>query len=175
MPAPVEHVLFVSIFEEYENMDWTKSFYGFIIIVLFVIGPDMDKLPGYLLTGNGGIWHREFTHSLLYVYLTGLVGPLILFRFGIYNFTARQCMALTFSHIFADYVLAPSPTALFWPWPLTPPWPYDWLMDYILPYDWQRPVGDTITAVLFSALLGLILVYVRHRKTESTANVTALF
>lgn len=183
MPAPAEHLLFGGYYDEKQYSGLTKTIGGSILLVLLVVGPDLDIVISYIIIGNSGYWHREFTHSLLFAYLCGIAIPPLLNYFRLIelryqqtkainwllswtwetDLTARKCMALVYTHIFFDYVLAPSPTALFWPYPTTQPWPYHWLVDYVLPYDWQRPVGDTITAILFSCFLWLLVVHNRNK------------
>jgi hypothetical protein len=78
--------------------------------------PDIDILIGLLFHGNGSLFHRGITHSLLFALLTAVLSAqswrlwskLPKISFG-------TCFAVIFSHIAADLLLTSSPVSLFWP------------------------------------------------------------
>ncbi|NIT61734.1 MAG: metal-dependent hydrolase, partial [Aliifodinibius sp.] len=68
--------------------------------------PDIDVIMGLVLYGNGDIFHRGPTHSLLF----GLIMALIASRVGnwwskISGVSFLWCFLVIFSHVLADAIL----------------------------------------------------------------------
>ena len=88
----------------------------FSFVVVLANLPDIDVLLGLLLAGNGSLYHRGPTHSLVFALLAGFLAsnawrawrqiPKI-------NFSLAFLIIL--SHVLADLLFTTSPTSLFWP------------------------------------------------------------
>ena len=71
--------------------------------------PDIDIVLGLLAGGNGYLFHRGPTHSLLFALGAGLLAS------QAWRLSRRTCFAVVFSHVLADMVLTSAPVSLFWP------------------------------------------------------------
>jgi membrane-bound metal-dependent hydrolase YbcI (DUF457 family) len=88
----------------------------FSLVAVLANLPDMDVLLGLLLAGNGSLYHRGPTHSLVFALLAGFLAsnawrawhqiPKI--KFGL-------AFLIILSHVLADLLFTTSPTSLFWP------------------------------------------------------------
>jgi membrane-bound metal-dependent hydrolase YbcI (DUF457 family) len=88
----------------------------FIFITVLANSPDIDTLAGLIIHGNGSIYHRGPTHSLLFALIAGLVASQLWrlwHRIPRYGF--QLCVLLVFSHVAADMLLTSSPVSLLWP------------------------------------------------------------
>ena len=90
------------------------------VVVILSNLPDIDILLGLLYSGNGVLFHRGSTHSLLFACFFGIL----------YSICAREWKTLPplgFSysflligtHLFADYAFTDAPISLFWPFELS--------------------------------------------------------
>jgi membrane-bound metal-dependent hydrolase YbcI (DUF457 family) len=93
-------------------IDWKY----YIFVALLANLPDIDIIIGLLFHGNGSLFHRGVTHSLLFALFTaGLatqswrVWPKLP-KIGFWT-----CFTVIFSHVFADLLFTSSPVSLFWP------------------------------------------------------------
>jgi membrane-bound metal-dependent hydrolase YbcI (DUF457 family) len=88
----------------------------FIFISVLANFPDIDMVFGLLIHGNGSIYHRGPTHSLLFALLAGLAASQ-LWRLWhrIPRFGFQVCVLLVFSHVASDMLLTSAPVSLLWP------------------------------------------------------------
>lgn len=91
---------------------WAAMAYATVLANL----PDLDVVLGLMLNGNGAVFHRGPSHSLLFAVLAGVIASqagrlwdrIPRFGFGL-------CFALIFSHVLADMLLTSAPVSLLWP------------------------------------------------------------
>ena len=78
--------------------------------------PDVDVLLGIVCEGNGNVFHRGPTHSLVFALIVGFLASRVL---GLWSelpkFSFRICFLLILSHVVADSVFTNSPISFFWP------------------------------------------------------------
>ena len=88
----------------------------FIFICVLANLPDIDMVIGLLIHGNGSIYHRGPTHSLLFVLMAGLAASQMWRLWSrIPRFGFQLCALLVFSHVASDMLLTSAPVSLFWP------------------------------------------------------------
>ena len=78
--------------------------------------PDVDVLLGIICKGNGNVFHRGPTHSLVFAIIGGFLASRVLglwSQFPKLNF--RICFLLILSHLVADSVFTSSPISFLWP------------------------------------------------------------
>ena len=87
---------------------------GFIVVLANL--PDADVIAGLLLHGNGDLYHRGPTHSLLFALLAGYLASHA-WRLGkfIPRLRFSLCFLIIFSHVIADMTFTDSPVSLLWP------------------------------------------------------------
>ncbi len=118
MPLPIGHAVIgfttQRIFspEERASRAW-KSLLG----VLFLSNlPDVDVLLGIVFQGNGNVFHRGPTHSLIFAFIAGFLASRVP---GVWSrlprFSFRMCFLFILSHVLADFVFTSSPVSFFWP------------------------------------------------------------
>lgn len=118
MPLPIGHTAIGLVAAETVQVRHTASsrLAQFIFICVLANLPDIDTIFGLLIHGNGTIYHRGPTHSLLFALLAGLAASQMwrlwhrIPRFGF-----QLCALLVFSHVASDMLLTAAPVSLFWP------------------------------------------------------------
>jgi membrane-bound metal-dependent hydrolase YbcI (DUF457 family) len=78
--------------------------------------PDVDVVIGLLFQGNGNIFHRGPTHSLILALFMGLLASnawKIWSQFPRLGF--KTCFLVILSHLIGDFFFTPSPVSFFWP------------------------------------------------------------
>jgi len=118
MPLPLGHTAIgLATYETAQDTDQHHSRWGiFIFITILANLPDVDVILGLLLQGNGNLFHRGPTHSLLFALLAGYIAS-HLWRLGerIPRLGFPLCFGLIFSHVLADMMFTTAPVSLFWP------------------------------------------------------------
>jgi membrane-bound metal-dependent hydrolase YbcI (DUF457 family) len=118
MPLPLGHAAIgLAACETFQPADARRSRLGtFLMAVTLANLPDADILLGLLVQGNGNLFHRGPTHSIVFALLAGYIashvwrlGP----RFPRLGFPL--CFSLVLSHVLADMVLTSAPVSLLWP------------------------------------------------------------
>src|SRR5262245_3480917 len=153
MPLPIAHALMgASMVAAIRPHGPLKRDGKFLLLGAFLgVLPDFDYALSWARFGEK-IWHHDFTHSILFAFLIGLVAAAV-----INHFSLRDVMAYflaTLSHSILDFLFTESRgVELFWPFSgklfkfgLRPPFPYDWR-----PY----PLGAKITDILILCLFEL--------------------
>jgi inner membrane protein len=78
--------------------------------------PDIDVLLGILFIGNGNVFHRGPTHSLVFALIGGFLASRVCrFWSELSEFDFRMCFLLILSHVVADSVFTSSPISFLWP------------------------------------------------------------
>ena len=78
--------------------------------------PDMDVVVGLILQGDGSVFHRGPTHSLLFALGMGwLASRAWQWWSGTASLSFLWCASIILSHILADAVFTSAPVSLFWP------------------------------------------------------------
>jgi inner membrane protein len=118
MPLPVAHSAIGFATHNLCNADesglsrW-KALAG---IVLLSNLPDLDVLLGIALYGNGNVFHRGPSHSLVFALIGGFLASRVWgLRLQLPKLSFRICSLLILSHVVADLVLTNSPVSFFWP------------------------------------------------------------
>lgn len=118
MPLPIGHTAIGLVAAETDQVTHTSGsrLAQFIFICVLANLPDIDTVFGLLIHGNGSIFHRGPTHSLLFALLAGLAASQIwrLWR-RIPRFGFQLCALLVFSHVASDMLLTSAPVSLLWP------------------------------------------------------------
>jgi membrane-bound metal-dependent hydrolase YbcI (DUF457 family) len=121
MPLPLGHTAIgLATYETAQNSDHSDSRWGaFILIAVLANLPDIDIVLGLLFHGNGNLFHRGPTHSLLFAVLAGYAASHL---WRLWDRVPRLgfplCFGLIFSHVLADMLLTTSPVSLLWPFQL---------------------------------------------------------
>lgn len=118
MPLPIGHTAIGLAAAETLNSATAKHsrVAQFIFVVILANLPDIDMLAGLFAYGNGAVFHRGPTHSLLFALIAGYAAS-HLWRIWrrIPRLGSQLCILLVFSHIVADMLLTSAPVSLLWP------------------------------------------------------------
>ena len=118
MPLPIGHTAIgLAAAETFNSASPKRSRVAqFMFITVLANLPDIDMLAGLFLYGNGQVFHRGATHSLLFALVAGY-GASHLWRIWqrIPRLGAQLCILLVLSHIVADMLLTSAPVSLLWP------------------------------------------------------------
>jgi hypothetical protein len=149
MPLPLGHTaLGLASFEISAGKDSRVSRLKiFIFVVILANLPDLDMAAGLLVSGNGDLFHRGPTHSLLFALGAGfLASKAWNLSPHIPKLTFMSAFLVVFSHILGDLIFTNAPVSLFWPLELNFSGGYS---------GWQ----DVFNSILFQGLqdFGLII------------------
>jgi membrane-bound metal-dependent hydrolase YbcI (DUF457 family) len=139
-----------------------ERFKWFFLITLLANLPDADVIVGLVLDGNGSLFHRGPSHSLLFALVAGF---LVSFGSRYWRILPRIrfhiAFALIFSHVVADALFTTSPVSLLWPLEVNWSTGHSTLTDVLhsVLFDGFRDLG----LVLASALLVMVIRLVRSR------------
>lgn len=118
MPYPLGHTAIGLTTYEINGQKVSPSkrvWMAFYILLLSNL-PDFDMLAGLLVAGNGSLFHRGPSHSLLFAVLMGYLTSRAAKRLGIAQpFGFGLCTSLILSHVVADMIFTDAPVSLFWP------------------------------------------------------------
>ncbi len=90
-----------------------KALLGIVIVSNL---PDMDVVLGIVFHGNGNVFHRGPTHSLIFALIGGFLASRVWKLWSqLPRFSFRICFLLILSHVVADFVFTSSPVSFFWP------------------------------------------------------------
>jgi len=118
MPLPIGHAAIG--FTTYSLCSANESGFGrwkvLLGILIFSNLPDVDVVLGIVFHGNGNVFHRGPTHSLIFALIGGFLASR---AWGLWSqlpkFSFRICFLLILSHVVADFVFTSSPISFFWP------------------------------------------------------------
>jgi membrane-bound metal-dependent hydrolase YbcI (DUF457 family) len=78
--------------------------------------PDIDVVLGIVFTGNGNVFHRGPTHSLIFAFIGGVLAHGVCRLWSkLPMLSFRMCFLLILSHILADSFFTSSAISFFWP------------------------------------------------------------
>jgi membrane-bound metal-dependent hydrolase YbcI (DUF457 family) len=159
MPLPIGHAVIgfttQSLFgtEESRSGRW-KALLGILILSNL---PDVDVLLGIVFHGNGNVFHRGPTHSLIFALIGGFLATRVLRLWSqLPKFSFRICFLFILSHVVADLVFTSSPVSFFWPITV------NWSNGYI-------ELRHVVNLVLFGnyrdaeIIIGCVLFIILHR------------
>jgi membrane-bound metal-dependent hydrolase YbcI (DUF457 family) len=135
----------------------------FLMITVLANLPDADVIVGLIVDGNGSLFHRGPSHSLLFALLAGWMVSLLSrhWRF-LPSIRFHTAFALIFSHVAADALFTTSPVSLLWPFELNWSVGYSNLTDVVhsVIFGGFRDLG----LVMASLLLIMVIRFVRDRR-----------
>ena len=112
---------------------------------------------GLFFIGNGNVFHRGPTHSLIFALIGGFLASGVWRLWSqLPKFSFRICFLLILSHILADSVFTSSPISFFWPITV------NWNAGY-------SGLGDVLNLVLFGnyrdakIIIGCAFLVLLHR------------
>ena len=120
MPTPIGHALAGAIIFESLPVKRKQTLLLLSAVLFFALLPDVDFLFGFLL-GDPNRYHHFFTHSLLFVVLSGLLGGFVYakLRPGRILFFSAIFVSSGISHVILDLLAmdkrAPFGCPVFWP------------------------------------------------------------
>lgn len=164
MPLPLGHMAIGLLTHEAAESQppVTERLKWVLIITVLANLPDVDVIIGLLVDGNGSLFHRGPTHSLLFALVAGyLVSVVSQFWHILPRIRFRTAFAVIFSHVVADALFTTSPVSFLWPFELHWSTGYSNLTDVIhsVIFDGFRDLG----LVLGSGVLVVLIRLVRGR------------
>jgi membrane-bound metal-dependent hydrolase YbcI (DUF457 family) len=178
MPLPLAHAALGLTTHELlgENQPIHSLWRKLALIALLANLPDIDVVIGLLLQGDGSVFHRGPTHSLLFALGMGwLASRAWRWWSRTASLSLIWCASIILSHILADALLTRAPVSLFWP--LEVHWSREhcgWLdvIDSVLHGSWSD-IGLIFGAglvILFSRVLRVrVLPYPHPRPVRVTS------
>jgi membrane-bound metal-dependent hydrolase YbcI (DUF457 family) len=118
MPLPLGHTAIGLLTHEATNAQPPagERLKWFLIVTVLANLPDADVIVGLLVDGNGSLFHRGPSHSLLFAVLAGYLVSLVSRHWRVLpRIRFRIAFALIFSHVLADALFTTSPVSLLWP------------------------------------------------------------
>jgi len=118
MPYPLGHTAIGLTTYELNGQKATPAqrLWVFGVIMVLTNLPDLDILAGLIVAGNGQVFHRGPTHSLLFAIIVGFLASRAAGRLKVAPpLGFGMCTALVFSHVIADLLFTHAPVSLFWP------------------------------------------------------------
>ena len=159
MPLPIGHA--VIGFTTRRIFSAEESGFGrwktLLVVLLLSNLPDVDVLLGIVFQGNGNVFHRGPTHSLMFAFVGGFLATRILELWSrLPKFSFKVSFLLILSHVVADLVFTSSPVSFFWP--ITVNWSYGTI-----------ELRHVVNLVLFGnyrdaeIIIGFVFVIILHR------------
>jgi membrane-bound metal-dependent hydrolase YbcI (DUF457 family) len=118
MPLPIAHsaIGFTTYSLCGTNESGSSRLKALLGILVLSSLPDVDVVLGIILHGNGNVFHRGPTHSLVFALIGGFLTSRALKLWPQSpEFSFRICFLLILSHVVADSVFTSSPVSFFWP------------------------------------------------------------
>lgn len=118
MPLPFSHAAIALTTHDVCSKNNSAFSWWKVVVFVVVLGnlPDIDVLIGLLLQGNGCVFHRGPTHSLLFALSMGFLAS-IAWKFWsqVPKMSFGSCSLLILSHVLADFLFTSSRVSFFWP------------------------------------------------------------
>jgi hypothetical protein len=131
-----------------------------VFVVVLANLPDIDVVIGLLLRGNGCVFHRGPTHSLLFVLFMGFLASIAWKVWSqVPKMSFGSCSLLILSHVLADFFFTSSRVSFFWPFEV------NWATGY---GGWQ----DVINSIFLQGfqgtgiIMGCVLILILSRLTK---------
>ena len=118
MPSPLGHTAFGLAVHELHSRDTSNLGIRKTVILVSVLAnlPDIDVLIGLIFYGNGGVFHRGATHSIVFaLVMSALISNGWRCWSRIPKLGFLWCFMLTTSHLLADAIFSSTPVSFFWP------------------------------------------------------------
>ncbi len=119
--------------------------------------PDIDVVLGIIFHGNGNVFHRGPTHSLIFAFIGGFLASRVWKWWSqLPKLEFKICLLLVLSHVVADFAFTHSAISFFWP--ITVNWSHGY-----------SGLRDVVNLVLFGnfqdaqIVIGSALVIILHR------------
>jgi len=124
MSLPLGHAAFgLTAYDLTSNADEVSVFRRWKVLAAVVIIsnlPDIDVIFGLVYSGNGQLFHRGPTHSLLFACFIGVLYATCSRRWeALPPIKFLHTFLLICTHLFADSVFTDSPISLFWPFEMS--------------------------------------------------------
>jgi membrane-bound metal-dependent hydrolase YbcI (DUF457 family) len=160
MPLPLGHTAIGLLTHETieaqpktgERLKW------FLLITVLANLPDADVIVGLIVDGNGNLFHRGPSHSLLFALLAGgLISLGSRYWRLLPQIRFRTAFALILSHVVADVLFTASPVSFFWPLELNWSLGYSSLVDVVhsVLFEGFRDLGLVVASLLLVVLIRL--------------------
>jgi inner membrane protein len=118
MPLPLGHATIgFTIHHLFSRHDSIHKLWRIALVIVILSNlPDIDILIGLMIHGNGLVYHRGPTHSLLFALIMGVLASRS-FRLSpqIPRIDFKICFGVILSHVISDLLFTRSPVSLFWP------------------------------------------------------------
>jgi membrane-bound metal-dependent hydrolase YbcI (DUF457 family) len=178
MPLPIAHAAIGLATHELvgENQPIPSLWRKLALIGLLANLPDVDVVIGLILQGDGSVFHRGPTHSLLFALGMGWLASRLWRRWsGTASASFIWCASIILSHILADALFTSAPVSFLWP--LEVHWSREhcgWLdvIDSVLLRSWADMglIFGAVLVILFSRVLKVkFLPYLNPRAVRVTS------
>jgi hypothetical protein len=161
MPFPLGHTAIgLATYKTVEGAEKETAQWKLLAAITVLANlPDIDVVLGLIAQGNGNLFHRGPTHSLLFALVTGYLASQA-WRLGrqIPRLRFGPCFLIVFSHVLADMVFTASPVSLLWPFEVhwsggSSGWGQ---IAHAVVFDSLQDVGSLSGAVVYILILGMI-------------------
>jgi hypothetical protein len=118
MPLPIAHSAIGFTTYSLSSANESGSGQWKALLPIFILSnlPDVDVVLGIVFHGNGNVFHRGPTHSLVFALIGGFLTSRVLKLCSqLPKFSFRICFLLILSHVVVDSVFTSSPVSFFWP------------------------------------------------------------
>jgi hypothetical protein len=139
MPLPIGHAAIGFATHSFCNGNESSCGRWKVLLGILILSnlPDVDVVLGIVFIGNGNVFHRGPTHSLIFALTGGFLASEVCRLWSqLPKFSFRICFLLILSHILADSVFTSFPISFFWPITV------NWNAGY-------SGLGDVLNLVLF--------------------------
>lgn len=160
MPLPLGHTaLGLTAYEIGAGKDTGFHHIRLFLLITFLANlPDFDMVAGLLVNGNGNLFHRGPTHSLLFALVAGFLASRawkVIPQIPRISFVAAFLVVC--SHVLGDLFFTDAPVSLFWPLELNWSNGYSNLQDifHSVLFQGLRDMGIIVASIPLVALIRL--------------------
>jgi len=172
MPLPLGHTaIALANYETVQDIDQRPyRLRIFMFITILANLPDVDIILGLMFHGNGNLFHRGPTHSLLFALLAGYLASHLWRLWGrIPQLGFPLCFSLVFSHVLADMLFTTAPVSLLWPFQVywSPGFSGWESVAYAVLFQSIRDAGIIVACVLYVFILRLLRGYLKGQRVPA--------
>ena len=171
MPLPFGHAaIALTTYDVCSKNNSATSWWKVVVFVVVLANlPDIDIVIGLVLQGNGCVFHRGPTHSLLFALFMGFLASIAWKLWSqVPKMSFRTCSLLILSHVLADLFFTGSRVSFFWPFEVNWATGYSGWQD-VINSAFLQPYQDTGIIMV----CGLIMILSRLTK-EHLYNIKAI-
>jgi hypothetical protein len=171
MPLPFGHAAIALTTHDVCSKNNSAISWWKVVVFVVVLAnlPDIDIVIGLVLQGNGCVFHRGPTHSLLFALFMGLLASIAWKLWSqVPKMSFGMCSLLILSHVLADLFFTSSRVSFFWPFEVNWATGYSGWRDVINSV-FLQPYQDTGIIMV----CGLIMILSRLTK-EHLYNIRAI-